>query len=31
MEVGDIVGPEEAKEYIQHAMELYKQNVAAAS
>jgi inorganic pyrophosphatase len=31
VEVGDIVGPEEAKEYIQHAMELYKQNVAAAS
>jgi inorganic pyrophosphatase len=31
VEVGDVVGPEEAKEYIQHAMELYKQNVAAAS
>ena len=31
VEVGDVVGPEEAKEYIQHAMELYKQNVAATS
>ena len=31
VEVGDISGPEDAKEYIQHSMELYKQNVAAAS
>jgi inorganic pyrophosphatase len=31
VEVGDVVGPEEAKEYIQHAMELYKQHVAATS
>ncbi len=31
VEVGDVAGPEEAIEYIQHAMELYKQNVAAAS
>jgi len=31
VEVGDVVGPEDAKEYIQHAMELYKQNVAATS
>ncbi len=30
VEVGDIKGPEEAKEYIQRAIELYKQNVSAA-
>jgi len=31
VEVGDVVGPEEAKEYIQHAMELYQKNVVQAS
>ena len=31
VEVGEVVGPEEAKEYVQHAMELYQQNVTAAS
>ena len=31
VEVGEVVGPEEAKEYIQHAMELYQNNVASRS
>jgi inorganic pyrophosphatase len=31
VEVGDVVGPEEAKEYVQHAMELYQNNIANAS
>lgn len=31
VEVGDIVGPEEAKEYVQHAIDLYNKNISQAS
>ncbi len=31
VEVGDIQGPDEAKEYIQRAIQMYKENIAAAS